>query len=78
MWQHILRDQLDVREDEFWACVNDGVRPYRGAPEQPQESVPVSIVYKLITEVGLPEESVLRMSKQEALDRVNEYWTTGK
>jgi len=31
MWAHILRDQLAVTEPEFWACVNDGELPDRGA-----------------------------------------------
>src|SRR5258705_8447838 len=32
LWSHILRDQLDVTEDEFWKCVQDGILPKRGAP----------------------------------------------
>ena len=38
MWRHILRDQLDVTEDEFWACAQHGELPDRGAPEPPSES----------------------------------------
>lgn len=34
MWAHILRDQLDVEEAEFWACVLDGTLPDRGAPRR--------------------------------------------
>lgn len=29
LWKHILRDQLCVTEDEFWACVNDRKPPVR-------------------------------------------------
>ncbi|MFD9132821.1 cytotoxic translational repressor of toxin-antitoxin stability system [Streptomyces bottropensis] len=78
IWGQILRHQLCVNESDFWTCVHDGVRPDRGAPAQPQESVPVRLAFQLIHEVKLPEEVVARMSKQEAVDRMNEYWTTGK
>ncbi|NMI54268.1 MULTISPECIES: cytotoxic translational repressor of toxin-antitoxin stability system [unclassified Streptomyces] len=76
LWQRILRDQLHVTEEEFWACVNNSVRPDRGAPEPPAESVPVSLAYQLIHKVGVPEEAVARMSKQEAVARMNEYWNS--
>ncbi|MGC0344409.1 cytotoxic translational repressor of toxin-antitoxin stability system [Streptomyces sp. SLBN-8D4] len=78
MWHHILRVQLEVTEAEFWACVKDGVRPDRGAPEQPRESIPVGIAFKLIHEVGLSEESVAAMTREEALARIQEYWSTGQ
>ncbi|MFF8868405.1 cytotoxic translational repressor of toxin-antitoxin stability system [Streptomyces sp. NPDC015139] len=78
MWQHILRVQLEVEEADFWACVKDGVRPDRGAPEQPKASVPVSLAYQLIHKVGLPEKAVARMSKQEAVERMNKYWSAGE
>lgn len=29
LWKHILRDQLCVTEEQFWACVNKGERPAR-------------------------------------------------
>src|SRR5256885_17060814 len=38
MWKHILRDQLDVDEPSFWACVQDGVKPDRGTPAPPAEA----------------------------------------
>ena len=30
MWAHILRDQLHVGEEEFWACVRERKVPQRG------------------------------------------------
>ncbi|MFF5030133.1 cytotoxic translational repressor of toxin-antitoxin stability system [Streptomyces collinus] len=78
MWQRILRDQLEVTDEEFWTCVKDGVRPDRGAPEQPKRSIPLDIVFKLIHEVGLPQEAVTTMTREEALARMQEYWTTGR
>lgn len=29
LWKRILRDQLCVTEEQFWACVNGGIRPER-------------------------------------------------
>jgi hypothetical protein len=77
LWSHILRDQLGVSEEEFWACVRDGVRPDRGAPEAPPEALPADLVHLLITRVGLAESEVAVMSKAEAVERLNRYWTEG-
>ncbi len=78
MWGHILRDQLDVAEDAFWACVQDGVRPDRGGPpEAPAEALPAEMVYLLITKVGLDESSVAAMTKAEAAARLQQFWADG-
>jgi hypothetical protein len=75
LWAHVLRDQLDVSEEQFWACVHEGVRPDRGNPEPPAESLPADLVYLLITRVGLAEAKVASMSKEEAVDRLQRFWT---
>jgi hypothetical protein len=77
MWKHILRDQLDVDEPEFWSCVKDGVKPSRGTPEPPAEALPADLVYMLISRVGLAESEVAGMSKDEAVARLQSYWTEG-
>jgi hypothetical protein len=76
MWAHILRDQLDVDEATFWACVNKRVIPTRGAPPIPSASLPASLVHTLIHQVGLASEVVGTMTPEEAVARVNDYWTT--
>ncbi|WP_093152698.1 cytotoxic translational repressor of toxin-antitoxin stability system [Saccharopolyspora antimicrobica] len=78
MWKHILRDQLQVEEDEFWVCVNDGIRPNRGMPERHAESLPVDLVRLLIVRVGLSEAEVASMSKDEAIARIQRHWTEGR
>ncbi|WP_426509525.1 hypothetical protein ACPPVO_01880 [Dactylosporangium sp. McL0621] len=72
---HILRDQLDVTEGVFWTCVRDGVKPARGRPELPTaEPIPAEVVHLLIARVGLAEPDVARMTKDEAIGRLNQYW----
>lgn len=77
LWKHILRDQLDVDEPEFWTCVRDGVLPDRGTPEPPADALPADLVYLLIARVGVDEAGVARMSKDEAVARLRRYWTEG-
>ena len=77
LWSHILRDQLDVSEEEFWACVRTGKRPDRGVPQVPAEALPADLVHLLISRVGLPDSVVAAMTKAEAVERVNRYWAEG-
>lgn len=77
LWSHILRDQLDVTDDEFWTCVQDGILPKRGAPDVPTEALPVELVYLLVNRVGLGEAAITGMTKDEAIARLNQYWATG-
>lgn len=77
MWSHILRDQLDVDQEAFWACVQDGIKPGRGGLEPPAESLPADLVHLLITRARLSEADVAAMSKDEAIARMQRYWTAG-
>lgn len=77
LWKHILRDQLEVDEAQFWSAVKDGVTPDRGAPEPPAAALPADLVYMLISHVGLDESEVAGMSKNEALARLERHWTEG-
>lgn len=72
----ILRDQLAVREDDFWACVDRGVRPPRPAPPAPVstgEVLDAKLVRNLIRNVGLSESEVATMTKAEAVERWQDY-----
>ena len=77
IWSHILRDQLQVSEEEFWACVRDGVKPDRGVPQLAAEAIPADVVHLLITRAGLTEAEIAAMSKGEAVSRLQQYWTEG-
>jgi hypothetical protein len=77
MWKHILRDQLQMDEATFWACVRDGVKPGRGMPATPARALPAELVHLLITRVGLDEREVAAMTKEDAVARLQRYWLDG-
>jgi hypothetical protein len=77
IWAHILRDQLEVTADEFWACVEDRVLPDRGQPAIPAETIPVGVVRVLVQEAHMPEAEVRAMTKAQAVQRLAEYYTKG-
>jgi hypothetical protein len=77
LWGHILRDQLQVTEAEFWAAVREHKKPNRGAPEPPPQALPADVVHLLISRVGLPEAEVAAMTKDQAIDRLQRYWAEG-
>jgi hypothetical protein len=77
LWQHILRDQLQVTEAEFWACVKHEVKPDRGEPEAPPDALPLDLVHLLVTRVGLSETEAANFTKPEAIARLERFWTEG-
>ncbi len=75
MWhRQILGQQLQVTEPEFWACVQDGVRPDRGAPSTPPAALPVDLVWQLRSKVGMSDVEIFAMTKAEAVERMRQYW----
>ncbi|GAB2686961.1 hypothetical protein GCM10027271_57230 [Saccharopolyspora gloriosae] len=75
LWAHILRDQLQVSEDDFWACVDRKVLPDRGFPvRSSSESLPAELVRLLVHRAGVPEAEIRTMTKDEAITRLNAYW----
>lgn len=77
MWRHILTEQLAVTEAEFWACVLDGQPPRRGVPDVPpaDRSIPASLVHQLLHEVGLSDDEVARMTRAQAIERMQSHWS---
>ena len=49
--------------------------PPRGLPEPPAAALPADLVHLLISRVGLHETEVAAMSKQDAVVRLQRYWT---
>jgi hypothetical protein len=76
MWRHILRDQLQVTEAEFWACARDGARPDRGVPLPHPRALPADLVRLLITKVGLAESEIASMTREEAIARLQRHWAS--
>lgn len=77
LWAHVLRDQLDVSEEEFRAGVRDGSVPVRSRSAAPQAALPADLVHLLRTRVRLTDAEVAAMSREEALARLRRYWTEG-
>ncbi|WP_232662588.1 cytotoxic translational repressor of toxin-antitoxin stability system [Pseudonocardia sp. TRM90224] len=77
LWKHILRDQLEVDDTQFWACARDGVKPDRGIPSVPDGAMPAALVHMLISRVGLDESQVAAMTKDEAISRLQQFWADG-
>lgn len=79
LWKHILREQLRVSEAEFWECLESGNLPKRGANEEPEkEPIPTGVLWNLINRVGLSEDDVAGMKREEAIERLNQFWITGE
>jgi hypothetical protein len=67
LWGHILRDQLDVTEDEFWLCVDKSVLPNRSASTAPiiEKPLPLSLVKALVA-AGASSKQLEGLSEAEA------------
>lgn len=75
LFRHILRDQLRVDEARFWAVVRGTTGPDEApAPDAP--TIPGWLVERLIRAVGLAEEDVRRMTRDEALAAWEEHQAT--
>ncbi|KGM13646.1 hypothetical protein [Cellulomonas bogoriensis] len=73
---HILRDQLDVTEDEFWACVQDGTLPARSREETPDRSLPAWLVQHLL-DAGITAEAISAMDEHDAKATLGRIWSGG-
>ena len=78
LWSHILRDQLQVGQQEFWRCVHDGIPPLRSRPAAPAPSIPTEVLYLLKQRVGLRDDELAGMTADAAIERLRQYWTTGR
>lgn len=75
----ILRVDLEVSEGDFWNCVNNGVLPPRPQDTRPAPAGPIldgKLVRNLITKVGLTQQEIAGMSREDAIQRWND-WLAG-
>ena len=77
LWKAILRDQLEVTEDQFWACVKDKQRPDRGQDAQPTSgsSLPAGLVYQLLHVARVAEADVKGLTLDQANAVMAEHWS---
>ena len=76
LWRHILAEQLDVTEDEFWACRHDGVLPDRHiepAPA-PENALPAGLVQQLLR-AGVTEDEIAEMTLEQATAAMTAIWS---
>jgi hypothetical protein len=79
LWRTILREQLQVTEEQFWACVNDGRRPNRDVAVERgpvAETIPANVVHVLKVN-GLSDTEIIALGRAEAIKRAQEIWSTG-
>ena len=71
LFKHILRDQLQVSEREFWAAVDKRTPPDRGpASSPPGNSLPAALVDELVRTFGLADAELRTMSEAQARERL--------
>ncbi|TFC15287.1 cytotoxic translational repressor of toxin-antitoxin stability system [Cryobacterium algoritolerans] len=73
MWTHILRTQLAVDPEAFWACVRDKKLPDRGAPETVTQREPLPLyLVRALSELGVDESESLTLTAAEAAQLLSE------
>jgi len=77
LFASILRTQLAVTEDQFWACVNRGILPPRPgeAIATPVNAVNAGLARNLIKKVGLRPEDLEGLNQQRAIEIWNQFLT---
>ena len=67
LWTFILKQQLEVTQEEFWVCVQQGTVPDRGfAPHvAPDQSLPLFLLRELM-KLGVSEQEALALTPVQA------------
>ena len=76
VFSHILRDQLEVTKDVFWACVTDRVLPEReGAQrELPGNALPLGLAMEL-RRLGATDHEIAELTPVTAAERLAELYS---
>ena len=66
LFKNILRDQPRVSEDRFWAVVHGGPADVTEAPPLSEATIPGWLAQRLILTIGLRDDEVRAMTRDEA------------
>lgn len=77
LWQHILVDQLDVTEAQFWACIETGraLGRVKASDSVPANALPADLAYQLVNNLGLTSAEIEGLTLDDAVGRLQEYWS---
>jgi len=64
-----------VDEETFWACARDGIEPNRGEPEATSAALPAELAHLLVTRLRLSGSEIAQMSLEQAIARMQEFWS---
>jgi hypothetical protein len=73
----ILRDQLEVKRDEFWEAVRSGRPVGRPVPvdEDAANELPSWVVSVLAGPMRLGPDEISRLTEAEAIEMVHQHWS---
>ncbi len=81
LFRHMLRDQLRLSEEAFWAAVDDAAvpdRPFPDATASPADAIDGKLARNLIVKVGLSAHDLVGMTQEQAVARWKEWLATGQ
>lgn len=76
----VLREQLQVSEKDFWACVNDGTLPPRPQPpadERPGPAIDAKLLRNLLRKVGMTAADLEGITPERAVRIWTDWLTNG-
>lgn len=70
LFAEILRNQLKVTKEQFWACVKDGTLPPRpcAAPAPPANAIDAKLARNLLRKVGLTSADLAGLDQARAVE----------
>lgn len=76
MWSHILRYQLELAAEAFWACAMSSVRPDRGEPQSldMKKAIPL-FLREALRERGVDDATILALDPAGAASLLAEKYT---
>jgi hypothetical protein len=80
LFRHILRDQLHIEEDQFWAAVDRGKTPERPEPlgsVRAQGAIDAKLARSLLRKVGISPVELSMMTQEDAVARWSEWLAHG-